>query len=279
MMTKYTRYAVACLIIFAVLFSCNYAGAETSDGTPLGLIKAKEGIASAFSELNAHVSRAASDLSKTGLNGPGARKVLQDLCESESFIIDCSTVDLKGTMIAVEPADYKQHEGADIGTQEHVITLHKTKKPVFSNVFRAVEGFYAVDLEHPVFFAKRMIGSVSVLFRPETLLAGIIRPLAQDRSLEFMVIQKDSRILYDTDRERTGRMIFTDPIYRRYPDLLSLANRMAKEKSGTGSYLLPVKGMDKPARKKVSWITVNLFAAEWRIAVSQPVSTVQSDLS
>lgn len=179
-------------------------------------------------------------------------------------------------MIAVEPADYKEHEGADISTQEHIIKLHKTKKPVFSDAFRAVEGFYAVDLEHPVFSGKKMIGSVSVLFRPETMLAGVIGPLAEGTALKFLVMQKDSRILYDTDREGTGRMIFTDPIYRRYPDLLLLANRMAKEKSGTGSYYLPVKGLVKPVRKEVTWTTVNLFANEWRIAASQPVGEEMS---
>lgn len=69
-MTKLTRYAAAGLVIFAVLFSYNYAGAEPSDGTPLVLIKTKEDIASAFSRLNEYVSSAASDISKTGLTGP-----------------------------------------------------------------------------------------------------------------------------------------------------------------------------------------------------------------
>ena len=202
---------------------------------PFILAELEKDITLRLDKMDADLSVAAKGLSKTGLRGPEARKILQELCLSVSYAVDCAAVDSSGRMITVEPQEYRKFEGADISKQEQVIRLHKSKKPVFSKVIRTVEGFEAVDIEYPVFSSEGgFMGSVSLLIRPETLLSGVATPLVQGLPLDVWAMQKDGRILYDPDEEEVGRMLFDDPIYKPFTQLLSLGMTISKEKSGSG---------------------------------------------
>ncbi len=68
----------------------------------------------------------------------------------------------------------------------------KTGAPVLSIVFRAVEGFPAVDAEYPVVSPDgQRIGSVSILFHPERLLGSIIAPTVQGMPVDIWVVEKE----------------------------------------------------------------------------------------
>ena len=63
--------------------------------------------------VGAAVFAAAKELSSVDLKGEAARKILNGLRKFRPYVIDCSIVDANGIKIAVEPAEYKQYEGAD----------------------------------------------------------------------------------------------------------------------------------------------------------------------
>ncbi len=230
-------------------------------------------IALRLNKMDADLAIAAKGLSETDLHGPEARKILHDLCLSASYAVDCAAVDSSGRMLTVEPREYRKFEGVDISSQEQVIRLHKSKKPVFSQVIRTVEGFDAVDIEHPVFSSEgRLMGSVSLLIRPEVLLSGVAAPLVQGLPLDVWAMQRDGRILYDPDEEEIGRMLFDDPIYKPFPQLTSLGMKISQENSGRGSYEFLGAGMKKPAKKEAYWSTVGLYDTEWRLVVTHTLA-------
>jgi len=230
-------------------------------------------IALRLDRMDSDLAVAAKGLSKTGLSGTEARKILRDLCLTASYAVDCAVVDTSGRMIFVEPEVYRRFEGSDISNQEQVIRLHQSKKPVFSKVIRTVEGFDAVDIEYPVFSPKGgFIGSVSLLIRPEALLSGVATPLVQGLPLDVWAMQKDGRILYDPDEEEVGRMLFEDPIYQHFPQLTSLGMTISKEKSGSGGYEFLGPGLKKPAKKEAYWSTVGLYDTEWRLVVTHTLA-------
>ena len=106
-----------------------------------------------------------------------------------------------------------------------------------SDSFRAVEGFIAIDFEYPVFSGEKgFIGSVSMLFRPESFIRSIIQDAIKGSPFDVWVMERNGRILYDPDEAELGRDLFTDPIYRPFPQLISLGKRIAQERSGSGSY-------------------------------------------
>ena len=206
--------------------------------------------------------------SEKGLNQSDRKKMLADLCRSYSFAVDCAFVDPGGRMKLVEPREYAKFEGSDISSQEQVVRLQKTKKPVLSDSFKAVEGFEAVDLEHPVLSsAGGLEGSVSMLIRPDALFSSVIAPVMQGMPVEAWTMQKDGRILFEEDKEEVGRMLFEDPLYKPFPQLLALGTLIAREKTGAGSYEFKQRGSEKLVKKDAHWMTVGLHGTEWRVVV------------
>jgi hypothetical protein len=171
---------------------------------PAELLRAREALTAHLNQTDADCAQAAERLGRTGLTGQGAREVLAGLCAAYPEAVDCAAVDLKGRMVTVEPAAWRIAEGADISSQEQVIALRNTRKPILSRLFRSVEGFEAVDLEYPVFSPQQgFIGSLSMLIRPEPLLE---RVLGEERDV-IRVIQEDGCILFSPDKTEIGRTL------------------------------------------------------------------------
>ena len=258
------------------VFAIGFALAPSEAGRnqmPFILAELEKDITLRLDKLDADLAVAAKRLSKTDLRGLEARNVLRDLCLSASYAVDCAVVDTGGRMITVEPKEYRRFEGSDISKQEQIIRLHQSKKPVFSKVIPTVEGFDAVDIEHPVLSPEGdFMGSVSLLIRPEALLSSVAAPLAQGLPLDIWAMQKDGRILYDPDEEEVGRMLFDDPIYKPFPQLTSLGMTISKEKSGSGGYEFLGPGLKKPAKKEAYWSTVSLYDTEWRLVVTHTLA-------
>jgi hypothetical protein len=249
--------------------------AATTDGTPsespLVILRLQSLVQGELDLLDDNVSLAAETLSFTGLGGPEARNILNSVCCKNPHVITCSAVDLNGIMLTVVPDSYRWAEGSNISDQKHVIEIQETHRPVLSSTFPAVEGFDAVVLEWPIFSTDgEMIGSVNALFRPDLLLnsaAELWRQEVGDEEVTAWAMATDGLILYDPDPEEVGRNLFTDPLYAPYVQLLVLGERIASEKSGTGTYEFLGPGLVDPAVKRAWWATAGLHGAEWRLVV------------
>jgi len=259
--------------VFAIGFLANPAIGASGNAMPPIISELEKELNLKLSKIDADLASAAQGLSKTGLSSPEARKIIRDLCQATPFAIDCATVDGAGTMLLLEPEEYRKFEGVTIGKQEQVIRLRKTGKPVVSRVIRTVEGFDAVDLEYPVFSPQgTLLGAVSILIKPESLLASVATNLVQGLPLDIWAMQTDGRILYDPDREEIGRMLFDDPIYKPFPQLQSLGATIVKERSGSGSYEFLGKGLNKPVVKSAYWTSVGLYGTEWRVVATHALA-------
>jgi len=84
---------------------------------------------------------------------------------------------------------------------------------------------------------------------------------------ESFVMQTDGRILYDADKEEVGRMLFDDPMYKQFPQLLALGTLISREKKGAGTYEFKQEGSDKVVKKDAHWTTIGLYGTEWRLVV------------
>ncbi len=225
-------------------------------------------ITAELNKMDQDVAKLAKNLSEKDLKTDGTVKMLGDLCRSYPYAVDCSVVDRNGIMVLVEPEKYAVFAGSNISAQEQVIRLKESKKPVMSNVIKTVEGIDAVDLEHPVLSSRgELSGSVSLLFRPESLFSHIIPPVLQGMPVEAFVMQTDGRILYDADKEEIGRMLFDDPMYKPFSQLTALGTIISREKTGTGSYEFRREGTEKVVKKDAHWTAIGLHGTEWRLVI------------
>lgn len=266
--TKMALLAVGVIVIAALAVFFVYGNKLSAEEPSAALSKIGGGASDALSKLDGDIANAAGELSKTGLEGPEARGVLTSLCASNKYALECATVSKEGKLLAIEPQKFRESEGTDISTQEHVIRMRTTKQPVMSSVFRTVEGFDAASIQHPVLANGEFNGSVSVLIKPQALLSDAVQPAVEGLPYEVWAMQPDGRIIYDPDSKEIGRMLFSDQMYALYPELISLGGRIANEASGNGSYEFLKEGLTVPVKKDAYWTTVGLHGAEWRVVLT-----------
>jgi hypothetical protein len=237
---------------------------------PPRLIQLQRSIQGRLDRMDRELSQGAVALSRTGLSGDRTRVVLARLCNRHPEVVDACTVDMKGRMITVEPRSHRDFEGSDISRQEHVIRLHQTKRPVLSLAFHAVEGFEAVDLEWPIFASgSKMLGSVSLLLRPQDFLGGMIRPEARESPVHVWVIQTDGRILYAENPREIGRNLLRGPRGRQGSLLRSAGRKIGTARSGSGVFPSPGQAHEQDVNGQWSWVTVGLHGTEWRVIETQ----------
>jgi hypothetical protein len=170
----------------------------------------------------------------------------------------------------VAPEEYRRYEGTDTATtdatKKFFAQLSEKKTPVLSNIFRAVEGPDAVVLVWPVVTEKgELLGFVSALFKPGDLLEGTIAPAAETRAMKVNVMQLDGMVIYCSTGTETGKNVLTDPSYKNYPELIAQAEKIAAQKTGTGSYMYPDAATGQPVKKTAFWTTVGLHGTQWRL--------------
>ena len=259
---------LACSFVF-VFFLLAAAQAAENDTSLKIILKLQDKINDTLAKMDSDALFAVREVQKEGAGGDYARKAIADLAASSPYTVDCSFIDAKGIMMIVEPGEYKKYEGSDVSGQEQMIRLQKTRRPVMGDAFKSVEGFYASDIEEPVFSARGdFAGSVSLLFKPEDLLSAVIKSVTNDPSLYIWVMQKDGRILYDPDPDQIGRMLFSDPLYGPFPDTVAFGRKIAADRTGSGSYNFYDLGTTKPVKKNAAWTTIALHGTEWRLVVA-----------
>jgi hypothetical protein len=234
--------------------------------TPPILKEVHRKIQGEFQNLDSAMKATAQKLGASGLTGDGASASLAELCEKFGFAVDCSAVDPKGTMVTVSPQAYKHLEGTDIGVQEQVRAVIQRHKPIMSDVFRAVEGFDAVDVEYPVFDPQgKYIGSASLLFKAEAFFDQVLPPLTKNIPVAIWVMEKGGRIIYDVDAAEIGLNLFSSPEFQPYPQLQKIGRRISASREGSGRYQYKVSGENAVVPKSAYWQTVELYGTEWRV--------------
>lgn len=234
------------------------------------LIHLQSDITTALEALDSRLAHAAYDLGETDLSDAPARGILTNLSTTDPSIIDCTVSNANGTILAVEPAAYRDVEGMEIGSQAHVRHILATKRPIMSETITVAEEIPAAVVVAPVFTNEGLfVGFSSIVFRPETLIADIAEPAANGTPYQVMVVQTDGQVIYDTDPAQIGKMTFEDPLYADYPDLLDVARRVAGERYGTATYGFAAGG--ETVQKEITWTTAGLHGVEWRVAVIRAV--------
>jgi hypothetical protein len=252
----------------------NAAGIKTSadlnNDAALSLLQLQSEIQGKLSDQDALAEKAAVQLSGTGLDGEKTREILRGL--ADSGFDEATTISPQESIVAAEPAAYQAWQGTNISDPGWAEFL-KSKSPYQTSVFRAVEGYDAVALIHPIFSqAGEFSGALSALIKPGEFLKGIIDPELSGTPFTAWIMQKDGLIVYDADPSQEGLMLFQDPLYQPYPSLLEIGKKMVENRSGKGSYYFLNKEHNQNVTKDVYWTTFGLHGSEFRLALIHVVS-------
>ncbi len=265
--------SAACLVLaIALVFSFSASSALRGDRDAAereafmqsSLNQASSLLADRLWSISSEVMRASGDLRQVALDSDEAQAILAVLAGSDECIVNAVTMNTSGYIVNAWPASFDHVVSEYVGDHEATVEMVEHRKPVFSDVFTAVEGFEAAVIAYPVFDGEgRMVGSVTALFRTEDLMTGLFQGLSMDASQGVMVEQIDGRILYDKDASQIGRYTFDDPLYQQSPSLLELARLVSLQYSGSGEYAFSTEGGE--VHKNAIWTSVTLHERSWRV--------------
>ncbi len=226
-------------------------------------------ISSVFKNIDGDISKAARNFGDGTAAGTSMRETVGNLCAGKPYAIDCSFVNAKGIMEIIEPEKYRKYEGSNIKDHPSMIRLRKTKKPVFSEIFTAVEGFQGVVFEYPVFDRKKeFTGSVHLLVSPEVLVQEALKGITSGSGLGLVVLQPDGTNIYCTDPGQTRLNVLKSTEYKGFHELRELGKRIVSEKEGSGTYRYVQPGTGRVLKKMAIWKTVPFYDSYWRILVN-----------
>jgi len=259
-------------LFLVIIVSVCLSGCE-KDPLPLipnQLATAAVNLTASFDSLTFDVSVSAEIIALNSTDTAEIRAQMLRLFNRSSFILSSAYVDSRGILQIIEPASHYSVQGVDISEQSHIKKIFQTKQPVLSDVFLAAEGYYAAVVAHPVLSNGQVIGGITPLFLPETILCRIVAPLVKDQEFEMWVMEKGGTVIYDQDAEEIGLNLFTDPLYQPFTELIDAARLIADNESGETYYSFYQTGTHKKVVKKTYWITFYLYGSEWKIVWVKP---------
>jgi hypothetical protein len=258
------------ILVIAALLFCFMAGqALAADNLNKAVFKIESGISNILKEIEGTIYHAAKETGKAGIQRETEiRKLLESCNTGRPYVVDSTFIDNKGIMRFIEPQQYQNYEGSDISKQEAVIKMLKSQKPRMGNAFVSVEGIKSIDIEYPIFSeGKQFLGSISMLIKYDELIRSVAANVEKELNIKCWIMQKDGLILYETDPAQAGLNMFSDPLYKNFPELLALGKRMIKEKEGDGFYTFTTPGTKNVVKKRAVWKTIHFFNNDWIIAI------------
>lgn len=280
-------YRITGIVLVGLCLCLLSAGCTTTPDEPAGspgdvkmtslLERAAGDVSAGLSQLQESNAESAAKLSEAGITGDAAADVLQEkLVGSSPYVISSLVIDTGGMVTAAAPVHYQTIVGTDLGYQPEVQYANDVQEPVLSGIFMLEEGFPGISLSYPVFSGDNTyLGYTDLTFRPEIFLRQYFRPLTEETGYEFMVLQTDGTILYETNEEEVAKNTFTDPLYQS-TEIPKLAEKVVAEPSGRGEYTFWDVDWKREAGREIFWSTVSFDGTEWRVAVIRDLDAASS---
>ncbi|WOF16915.1 hypothetical protein F1737_09555 [Methanoplanus sp. FWC-SCC4] len=280
-MSKITDVAIfltASVVVFVILFFAGFSIINPSpdpENSPdiqnemmTGISDFQGYVQEGFYELNEIASSAAERISKTGLDGEGTEKILEEYMSKNPSIVTIGTFDGAGYVKAMVPVSHQEIVGKDLGNTPVVSLMNSRKVPLMTDQFDLAEGGKAASINYPVFTGDdRYAGFVSLTFDPAIMFGDILKKNFYQDEFQFMAVQKNGVILYDEDPEEIGKNTFKDPMYEDYPEISGFGEQFAEKWSGRYVYRFTDPGSLKEAKKEAFWTTCGIHGTEWRIMI------------
>ena len=198
------------------------------------------------------------------------RVLLAEAQKAHPAVLTSCYVDTKGILKYLEPAAYKDSEGADISKQAHTIAMLQNPTPMISTAFKAVEGFATVAMGRPLYDAKeKFAGSLVLTIDTSRLPQAVLQKNEVASGYELWAMEPDGMIVCDHDKDEIGLNLFTDPMYLEHESLQNFGKLVIASPKGEGEYRFKAAGSEEVVTKKAYWDTINIHGRDWRVVLAQ----------
>ena len=189
-----------------------------------------------------------------------------------------SRVDAAGRIVYTIPHDPKSI-GRDLSSQAHVREVMRTRKPVVSDVFPAIQGYNSVALHVPVIEGGVYRGTIAVSVDFQSLARRHLEGIRIGKTGYAWVISRDGTELYCPVPGHTGRSVFEN--CKEFPSILAMAAEMLRGGQGVTTYSFNQIGEETvdTVRKHAVYMPIPLGNTFWSIVVASSEDEVLASLA
>lgn len=233
------RYLIVPLVIgiFFILFYIIYGDIKKREIEEFNKVQlliaetASKGISSFFKDYQASMIFLSQIKDIIEFNSD-THSLLENFYQKNSDYIEAITrVDSIGKILYTFPED-KTLIGKDISNQKHVQQVIETKKPVVSDVFLSVQGFYAIAMHVPIFYNDRYVGSLAILISIDQLGKLYLEKIKLKGTGNAWLLSENGIEIFCPVERHTGNSYLTNT---KYNESAVKFNDVIKKKS-TGNY-------------------------------------------
>ncbi|MBU2622822.1 MAG: PAS domain S-box protein [Proteobacteria bacterium] len=268
-----------CLYIFQVIYT-EVKEKTITDLNSRQLIHARQagiGIEYFFSDLVTSLTKVSESGHIISFDDQGRKEMDFTLKTSGQGIKAITRVDETGRILYTLPYDASAI-GKDISYQKHIREIMKSRKPVVSDVFTAVQGYYAVGLHVPVFKGNEYRGTLGVLVDFQAISKKFLEDIRIGETGYAWMTSKDGIELYCPVPGHTGKSVFEN--CKDYPSIVSMAKEMVKGSQGVATYNFDqIRGLKtETVRKHAVYLPVKIGDTFWTIVVASGEDEVLESL-
>ena len=162
----------------------------------------------------------------------GGNKMMKDFFETHKNVVKAITrIDSTGVIMHTYPLN-DSVIGKNISNQEHVKQVVSTKKPVVSDVFMSVQGYYAIALHTPIFDKKKYVGSIGLLIPIDELGHLFLDEIKQSKKGHTWLITEKFTEIYCQNEGHEGKSILE--LSNNDDETKKLLQKIKVSESGTG---------------------------------------------
>ncbi|MDM8533371.1 PAS domain S-box protein [Clostridiaceae bacterium HSG29] len=188
-----------------------------------------------FKQLKYTLNFLASDEDIINFNSKKSEKILKNFYNSHKTELSGITrIDKNGRIIYTYPEN-NSVIGLDVSKQPHNAYVIKNQKPVVSEVFRTLQGYYAIAYAVPVFDGNSYDGELTSLITAENLSENFIINRA-NKNMQFKLISENGNILFDNELELIGSNINYVIETENYQNHQNVIGKMLNKESGRINY-------------------------------------------
>jgi PAS domain S-box-containing protein len=177
-------------------------------------------------------------------------------------------VDTGGRILYTYPD--RQAIGRDISSQEHFQRILKTRRPVLSDVFEAVQGFRTIAIHTPIFDRGAFVGSLAVLFSFDAIARRYVENIRVGEGGFAWLVSAQGVQLAGPDHDGTGRWFRESA--GDAAAFQAMVDAMLAGREGTAVY--PVTRRNgktcEPFYRHAVYLPIPLGDSFWSIVVATP---------
>ena len=178
-------------------------------------------------------------------------------------------VDAGGRIVFTFPYD-RNFIGRDISSQNHVREIMRTRKPVVSDVFRAVQGYDTVALHVPVFRAGTYRGTLAVTIDFQSLARRYLEAIKIGNTGYAWVTSRSGTELYCPVPGHIGKSVYETS--KDFPSILAMAGEMLQRREGTTTYSYNriIGETVDTVKKHAVYMPISVGNTFWALVVATP---------